>query len=98
MTKLEKMKEVISKHKPLLHSKFKVKELSLFGSYVKGEYNKGSDVDILVDFSSPIGFFAFLELEDYLKHLLKVKRVDLVSKKALKPFIGKHILKEAVKL
>jgi len=52
-------------------------------------------VDILVEFNKPIGFFKFIELEDYLSNILG-QDVDLVSKKALKPRIGKHILEEAV--
>ncbi len=54
-----------------------------------------SDVDILVEFNEPIGFFKFLELEEYLSSLVGQK-VDLVSRKALKPRIGKRILKETV--
>lgn len=52
-------------------------------------------MDILVEFYEPIGFFKFIELEDYLSDILG-HDVDLVSKKALKPRIGKHILEEAV--
>jgi len=50
-------------------------------------------VDILVEFKKPIGLFKFLELEEYLSDLIG-RKVDLVSKKALKPRIGKHILRE----
>ena len=98
MTKLEKVRGLISAHKPTLAGKFKVKNLFLFGSYARGEAHSGSDMDILVDFSGSVGMFTFMELEEYLKRLLKVKKVDLVSRKALKPYIGKHILREAVKL
>jgi len=52
-------------------------------------------VDILVEFNEPIVFFKFLELEEYLSKIIGLD-VDLVSKKALKPRIGKHILEEAV--
>ena len=54
-----------------------------------------SDIDILVEFYEPIGFFAFLDLEEYLTGLFNTK-VDLVSKKALKPRIGKYILQEMI--
>jgi hypothetical protein len=50
-------------------------------------------VDILVDFTEPISFFEFLDLEEYLEGLLGLK-VDLVSRGALKPHIGANILKE----
>jgi len=48
-----------------------------------------------VEFSERIGMFKFLELEEYPQELLQIK-VDLVSKKALKPGIGQYILKEVV--
>jgi predicted nucleotidyltransferase len=54
-------------------------------------------VDILVEFSedAEIGFFKFLDLEEFLSRKLGVK-VDLVTKNALKPYIGKRILQEVV--
>ncbi|MHA1371995.1 MAG: nucleotidyltransferase family protein [Promethearchaeota archaeon] len=67
----------------------------MFGSFVRGEAKEDSDVDILVEFEKPIGFFKFLELEEYLSDLIG-KKVDLVSKKALKPHVGKYILEELV--
>jgi predicted nucleotidyltransferase len=69
-----------------------VKEIGVFGSFVRGESKKGSDVDILVEFEEPIGLFEFMDLEEYLTNLLG-RKVDLVSKKALKPYIGEYIRK-----
>jgi len=92
---LEEMKKVIRKHMKELKEKYGVKEIGIFGSYVRGEARAESDVDILVDFERPIGFFKFLELEEYLSSLMG-KKVDLVSRKALKPHIGKNILEEVV--
>lgn len=86
---------VLAEHKQELRDRFRVKEVGVFGSYVKGAQRKGSDVDILVEFEEPVGLFKFLALENYLSELLGVK-VDLVSKKALKPRIGRRILKEVV--
>lgn len=54
-----------------------------------------SDIDILVEFEKPIGLFKFLELEEHLSQLLG-RKVDLVSKNALKPHIGKYILDEVI--
>ena len=54
-----------------------------------------SDVDILVDFEEPPSLFEFMDLEEYLSKLLGLK-IDLVSKGALKPRIGKRILEEVV--
>ena len=94
MTYLEEMKKILSQHKAIITNKYKIKEISIFGSCVRGEHKEDSDIDILVEFNASIGFFEFLELEEYLHQILGVK-VDLVSKKALKPRIGAQILKEA---
>ena len=95
MKTFEEAKVIIKQHKKELEHKFKVKEIGIFGSYARGEQKKRSDIDILVEFKEPIGLFEFIDLEGYLEELLGVK-VDLVSKKALKPRIGEHIMKEVV--
>jgi predicted nucleotidyltransferase len=87
--------EILKKHQKELKAEFGVEEIGLFGSYLRGEASEESDLDILVEFEKPIGFFKFLELEEYLSGLTGLK-VDLVSKKALKPHIGKYILEEVV--
>ena len=81
--------------KPELESGYHVRTIGIFGSVVRGESHMRSDIDVLVEFSPPIGLFKFLELEELLGERLGGK-VDLVSKKALKPEIGKVILSEAV--
>lgn len=95
MSDLEQIKKILKKNKPTLIQDFKVKGLGIFGSYVRGEQKKGSDVDILVEFSRTPGFFDYLRTEDYLSQMLK-KRVDLVMKGALKSAIGKRIMREVV--
>jgi len=97
MTKLKEIKEKLKKLEPLLRERYKVKRIGIFGSYLRGEEKKGSDIDILVEFIEEPGFFDFLELENYLSKILEVK-VDLVMKNTLKPLIGKHILKEVIYL
>ncbi len=96
MKKIEEIKAKLKEHKEELREKFKVKEIGVFGSYVRGEQKKrGSDIDILVEFKEPVSLLKFMDLEEYLSKLLGLK-VDLISKKALKPKIGEHILKEVV--
>ena len=95
MQNVEDIKRTLSEHKTELKKNFKVKTIGVFGSYVRGEQKRQSDVDVLVEFEEPIGLFEFMDLEIYLSQLLGVK-VDLVSKKALKPHIGEHILKEVI--
>jgi predicted nucleotidyltransferase len=90
---VDKIKEILARNKGELRRRFKVKDIGVFGSYVRGEQRKKSDLDVLVEFEEPVGLFEFIALENYLGDLLGVK-VDLVSKKALKPRIGERILKE----
>ena len=95
MQDVEIIRRTLLRHKAELREKFKVKTIGVFGSYVRGEQKRGSDVDVLVEFQHPVGLFQFIALENYLSDLLGVK-VDLVSKKALKPHIGQRILAEVV--
>ena len=97
MKTLNEIKKVIEAHMDVLKSKYKVKAIGVFGSYVRGEQKKRSDIDILVEYARTPDFFKFLELEEYLEDILGVK-VDLVTKDALKPYIGKRILEEVVYL
>lgn len=92
---IEFIKQVLKENLNLLREKYSVKSIGIFGSYLRGEQKQRSDLDVLVEFEKPIGLFKFLELEEYLGSLLKIK-VDLVSRKALKPRIGKRILEETV--
>lgn len=91
----DEIRKKIGKELPLLRQKYNVKRLGIFGSFVRGQQKKGSDVDMLVEFTSPIGLFDFIGLEDFLTKTLNQK-VDLVSKKALKPAIKDDVLKEAL--
>jgi len=95
MQDVDGIRRALLRHKAELRKKFKVKTIGVFGSYVRGEQKRGSDVDVLVEFEEPVGLFEFLALENYLSDLLGVK-VDLVSKKALKPHIGERILQEVI--
>ncbi len=87
--------ENLRQHMPELEQRYHVKSLGVFGSWIRGEQRKGSDLDLLVEFDEPPGLFGFVELEEHLSSLLGVK-VDLVTKNALKPRIGRRILEEVV--
>ncbi len=93
MKELEIIFEKVKTHKSEIITKYNIKEIGIFGSYIRGEERTNSDIDVLVDFSQPIDLFRFLELEEYLSELCN-KKVDLVSRKSLKPNIGKQILSE----
>lgn len=94
MTALADIRRTLEEHKPLLRKRFKVRKIGIFGSYVRGEESKRSDVDILVDFSEPIGW-EIVDLRELLEAALGLK-VDLVVEKALKPRLAAGILKEVV--
>lgn len=83
MKTLEEIKEIIKQHKSELSEKYKVKEIALFGSCVRGDQDENSDVDILVDFHEPVGLL-FVHLADFLEELLGMK-VDLVTEEGIKP-------------
>jgi hypothetical protein len=89
---LEKIKPEIIK----VLKKYKIKKAGIFGSYSRGEENKNSDVDILVEPPKGIGFgFAGIqfELEDKLG-----KKVDLVTYRYIHPTLKKDILAEEVRI
>ncbi len=89
------VQEVLRNTKTDLQKQYGVTDIGIFGSLVRREATSTSDIDILVQFEKPVSFFGFLRLENYLKQLLGTE-VDLVEKDALKPAIGKHILREVV--
>ena len=72
----------LRKHKPELQLKYHVANLGLFGSYARGDETPESDVDLLVQFSAPVGI-EFVDLLIELENILHTK-VDLVSKRAVK--------------
>ena len=94
-TRLQKFMETLRQQRLLLAEQYNVATLEVFGSYVRHEQQKNSDLDILVTFSKPPSLFKFVRLENHLSDTLGVK-VDLVMKDSLKPAIGKQILREAV--
>ncbi len=93
MKDINKILEQLKKIKPEIQEKYKIKEMGVFGSYIRGEETPSSDLDILVDFYETISLFKFCALENFLSDILG-KKVDLVMKDSLKPHIGKQILKE----
>lgn len=94
MKTLNELKSVLSSHKEELKQKYKIKGIGIFGSYANGMADEKSDVDILVDFSEPIGL-DFVTLADELEDLLGVK-VDLVSLNAIKPRLMPYVKESLV--
>ena len=87
------------KNRIVLHSK-KIKSLGvstigLFGSYVRGEQKKTSDIDILVTLKRDrITFNNYMNFCFFMDDIFKEKKVTIVTKKGLSPYIAPYILKE----
>jgi len=91
---LVRFKRILRRHLPEFRARYKVKSFALFGSYVRGDHRKRSDLDVLVEFDEgSLSLLDFVGLENHLSDLLGVK-VDLVDKFGLKPGIGRHVLQE----
>ena len=93
MKNIKDIEIIIQKHKKELEEKFGLRKIGIFGSYVRGDQVQDSDIDILVEIERPMGFIKFIKLENHLSQILDSK-VDIVTKKALKPYIGRRILQE----
>lgn len=85
---LSKLKEL----KPILRKDYAVKEIGVFGSYSDNTFTEQSDIDILVELEKPIGW-KFFSLEIYLEKVFN-RKIDLVTKSALKKQIKDTILKQ----
>lgn len=82
---------------PELQQRYPIREMRVFGSWVRGEQREDSDLDLLVDLGDGITLIDFAGLQRELSDHLGMK-VDLVMKDALRPHIGKRILAEALML
>lgn len=91
----EEILEALASHRAIFE-RYGVSAVSLFGSVARGESTEDSDIDLLVEFSEPIGLLQFVELKRSLEELLG-RPVDLVTPKALKPQLRDRILKEAIR-
>lgn len=97
MAQMEKIRTRLEILKPLLERRFQIQSIGVFGSFARGEQTSKSDIDILVEFkkANTIDLFDFMKLEEFLSQELGIK-VDLVTKKALKPLIKDEILRETI--
>jgi uncharacterized protein len=83
MSQLSDIKGILLQLKPLLTNKYHVSSIGLFGSVVRDDFSPTtSDIDIIVDFSKPIGI-EFIDLAELIEKKLQ-KKVDLVSRKGVK--------------
>ena len=95
MKDLKEIKKIMEVHKKELEEKYQVKSIGIFGSVVRGEQKKTSDVDILVDFHEVPDLLEFVALERRLEEILGIK-VDLVRKQIIRHELQDRILSEVV--
>jgi uncharacterized protein len=81
--------------KPTLIERYHVKEISLFGSFVRKEQSEDSDIDILAEFDNNADLFDLIGLELYLEDIFE-REVDVVPKQALRPELRQSILQQIV--
>lgn len=85
---LDKLREL----KPVLMTEYFVSKIGLFGSFSDSSFTEQSDIDILIEFEKPIGW-KYFTLEIYLENIFG-RKIDLVTKNALKEQIKDTILKQ----
>lgn len=81
--------------KPVIASRYKVKEIGLFGSFARREQNATSDIDLLVEFEEGADLFDLVGLTNYLEEALQQK-VDIVPKRALRAELRESVLREVM--
>lgn len=94
MKTLQDITTILKNHKNDFQSKYHVSELAIFGSYSRGDNTEESDLDIMFDYDKQIGW-EFLKFASELEMLLNMK-VDLVSKKGIKPKYYHYIEKDLI--
>jgi len=85
----------LKKLKREVAQEYSVKTMGVFGSVARDEQTGQSDIDLLVEFSKPVGFVTFMRLENFLSERLG-KQVDLVTPDSLKPVIRQDVLSEVI--
>ncbi len=95
MKTLEQTIDILEKHKEDLKKRYKIRGLSIFGSYTRGEQKKGSDLDLIADFEEPVSLLELVSAEIYLSKILK-RKVDLIPREDIRPELKESILREAV--
>ncbi len=95
MSYLNDIQNILHQLKPILASEYHVCSIGLFGSIVRDDFSPlTSDIDIIVDFSEPIGI-EFIDMAELLEKELN-RKVDVVSRKGIKPKYFLEIAQEIV--
>jgi predicted nucleotidyltransferase len=91
----EEVLATLRKHKPELQKKYPLASVELFGSYARNEQTPDSDIDILVEFSEPVGY-EFIDLLIEFETIFAGYKVDLLSKNGIKPHYRPYIEEDII--
>jgi len=97
MKALEEIKNIVHQHRNVLADKYGVAVAAVFGSYVRDEQERESDIDLLAEILRPISLLERVGAEIYLSEILGA-RVDLVPKRSIRQGLKEALLKEAIAL
>jgi len=86
-----KIEQLLRENLPDLSTKYGIRKIGLFGSFVNGEPNEKSDIDLVVEFEHPIGL-RFIGLVEYLEHLLG-RKVDLLTPAGIQGIVSREWLR-----
>lgn len=89
--------KLLQAHREQLRSEYGVRSLSLFGSVARDEAQASSDVDLLVEFDRPTGYFGLVRLQLTLQELLGCA-VDVGTPGSLRPAMRQRIAEEAIRV
>jgi len=95
MKTVEEIRQILKEKLGSICSKYNVKALGIFGSYVKGVQKEVSDIDIIVEFGEPVSLLKLVSLENFLTDIVGAN-VDLVPKEDIRPELKERILSEVV--
>jgi predicted nucleotidyltransferase len=94
MTSKEIILKTLQSNKPEL-KKFGIRNVGLFGSYIRNEQSSESDIDLLIDFEpEKENFDNYMAVYDLFEKIFKNEKIEVVTKNGLSPYIGPKILKE----
>ncbi len=97
MKSLDEIREIIRQHRNLIADKYGVDVVGIFGSYVRSEQERQSDIDLLAEILRPISLLEMVGAEIYLSETLGIK-VDLVPKRSAREELRDNILEETVSI
>ena len=90
MKNLSEIIEILRDHREELKKKYKIEEIKIFGSYVRGEQKESSDIDLIVKFREIPTLIEFVRIQEELERILGIK-VDLLTEESISPFIKPYI-------